>query len=303
VTATAVAVVVLNWNGGDDTIECLAWLSRVTSPLIDVIVVDNGSTDDSVERIHDLHPTVTLLRAGENLGFSAGNNLGIRAALERGASRVLILNNDTLVDPQAIARMSEALEGDPAAGAACPLLTFADPPDLVWFAGATFDPARGRSGRMTGYRRRTGDWVERLPNDIDRGVGAAMLVRREVLDDIGLLDEDFFFLYEDVDWSLRMRAAGWKIRFVADAHVIHKVAASQGGREINPTTLYYLARNQLTVCQRHAPLRGLRRLGRETVILGVLLWGTLRSPFGPRSVGALIAGWRDFRTGRMGRRP
>lgn len=303
VDETAVSVVILNWNGADDTIACLDSLYRVAAPRLDPIVVDNGSRDDSVSRIRASHPDVLLLEAKANLGFSAGNNIGIREALERGASHILILNNDTVVDPRAIMLMCEELDRDPAAGAVCPLLTFSDPPDLVWFAGATFDPTRGRSGKMTGYRRPLGAWVDHLPRQIDRGVGAAMLVRGEVIHQVGLLRDEFFFLYEDVDWSLRMRAAGWTIRFVPEARIIHKVAASQKGREVNPNSLYYLLRNHLAVCQHHAPLRGLPEMRRQAVIAGVLIWSGGRvSPVRP-NVAALLAAWRDFRRNRMGPRP
>lgn len=299
---TAVAVVVLNWNGADDTIECLESLGQVRSPALDVLVVDNASSDDSVVRIRASHPGVVLLRAPSNLGFSAGNNLGVRAALERGAERVLILNNDTIVDPLAIASLNAELDRHPSAGAACPLLTFDDPADVVWFAGATFDATRGRSGRMTGYRQPIGEWVDAVPRDIDRGVGAAMLVRREVIEEVGMLDDGFFFLYEDVDWSLRMRAAGWGIRFVPHARVVHKVAASHAGREVTPTTLYYLVRNHMTVCERFAPLRGFRRLRRHLVSVTVLLWSARRSRPARGAIRAVHEGWRDFRLGRLGPR-
>ncbi len=298
-----VAVIVLNWNGADDTLACLRSLQLVADPQLDVIVVDNGSTDDSVARIRAHRPEALLLCAGANIGFSAGNNIGIRAALDRGADRVLILNNDTVVDPQAVARMCDELDRESSAGAVCPLLTFSTPADLVWFAGATFEPARGRSGRMTGYRRPLGDWVESVPREIDRGVGAAMIVRREVIAEVGLLDDDYFFLYEDVDWSLRIRAAGWSIRFVPQARVIHRVAASHAGREITPNSLYYLMRNHLTVCRRHAPLRGLREAGRQVVIVAVLVWSARRARPVRASLAALIAGWCDFHAARMGRRP
>ena len=130
-----------------------------------------------------------------------------------------------------------------------------------------------------------------------------MLVRGEVIHQVGLLRDEFFFLYEDVDWSLRMRAAGWTIRFVPEARIIHKVAASQKGREVNPNSLYYLLRNHLAVCQHHAPLRGLPEMRRQAVIAGVLIWSGGRvSPVRP-NVAALLAAWRDFRRNRIGPRP
>src|SRR3954452_20095540 len=147
-----VAVVVLNWNGGDDTLDCLRSLARIASPQCDPVVVDNASSDGSAERVEREFPEARVLRNDENLGFAGGNNVGIRYALSQGYSHVLVLNNDTVVEPTAVSRLLDALSDYALAVVACPLMTYAESPDLVWYAGATFDPRRGRSGRMIGYR-------------------------------------------------------------------------------------------------------------------------------------------------------
>lgn len=290
---------VLNWNGGDDTLACLASLRR--EGITEVIVVDNASTDGSDDRVVAEYPEAVLIRNDENLGFSGGNNVGIREALQRGHERVFLLNNDAELQPGSLACLERALDEDPDLGAVCPLIVFADRPDVAWYAGATFDPTRARSGRMLGYREPTGPWVQRMPRRSERGVGAAMLVRREVFERAGMLDEELFFLFEDVDWSLRMRKSGFGIGFVPEAVVGHRVAGSQGGSEVTPLTLYYLTRNHLFVCQRHAPLGGWQYAIRTAGITAIHLAEAVRTARPRhRGVAAVARGARDFRHGRMG---
>ena len=256
---TRVAVIVLSWNGREDTLACLEALAADGAgdrdATLEVIVVDNGSRDGTEAAVRAAYPWTTVLQTGANLGFSGGNNVGIEAALERGADFVLVLNNDALVAPGAIDRLVRTAVERPGTGAVSPLILFHDPPDRVWFAGARFDPRRGRSGRVSGYRARLADLPDAdTPRETGRAVGAAMLVPRAVVERLGVFDPDLFFLYEDVEWSLRMRAAGLRIWFEPRARVRHRVAASQGGHELTPTTLYYGTRNHLAVCSRHAPL-------------------------------------------------
>src|SRR5829696_3281712 len=132
-----VIAVVLSWNGRDDTLACLRSLENEGA---EVIVVDNASSDGTADAIAD----VEVIRNERNLGYAGGMNVGIRAALERGADAVLLLNNDVEVEPGAVAALAEALDG---AGALCPVVVFADEPGRVWYAGASFDPRRGYNGR------------------------------------------------------------------------------------------------------------------------------------------------------------
>jgi hypothetical protein len=295
-----VATVVLSWNGRDDTLECLASLERMRWEPHTAILVDNGSTDGTTEAVRERFPEAVVIRSEENLGFAEGNNVGIRAALDAGADYVLILNNDTIVDEGLIAALVEEAERRPDAGALCPLIRYVDPPDRIWYAGARFDPRAIHNGRHTGYGERDAGQYHAV-REIGRATGAAMLVPRRVIEEVGYFDRELFIQVEDVEWSLRMRAAGYRILFVPSGVLWHHVAVASGG-ERAPETAYYEMRNTLVVSARHSPLPRLRHLWRELGILAVHLFHARLAPRPLENARGVIAGWRDYRAGRLGRR-
>jgi len=280
--------VVLNWNGGDDTVAALSSLDGIPT-----ICVDNGSSDGSDVLVGDRFPEVELLRTGANLGFAGGCNRGIARALERGADWVLLLNNDATAEPGLQAALERAVAARPDAGLlACKILT--EDGSGVQYAGAAFNARLGYSGRVD----TTGPDEVR---DVGRADGAALAVSRPAVERAGALDESLFMYVEDVDWSLRMRAAGFAVVFVPDARVRHKGSGSSGG-STSTTNLYYDTRNTIVVAERHARLpRGLRAL-RRAVIVGAHLAQAAKHPSRREAVSAVLAGWRDARTGRLGRR-
>ena len=292
----------LTWNGLEDTLACLASLEASTWPELEVIVVDNGSVDGTGSAIRSQYPAVVLVQNGRNLGFAAGNNVGIRVALTHETDAVLVLNNDTIVPVDAVERLVGALGEDPSAGACSPVISYSEAPERLWFAGATYDPMRGRAGRASAYE--SGASLPSRPVRIDRAAGAAMLVRRQVVEAVGLFAEELFYLHEDVDWSLRIRAAGWHILLVPDARIIHKVAASQGGTPHTPTTAYYGTRNDLELGRRYSARTGMHALYRELMCLAVHLAGARRVAIKrrPAYVAGVVSGWRDYRAGRLGPR-
>jgi GT2 family glycosyltransferase len=296
-----VAVVVLSWNGREDTLACLDSLARSEWPNTRTIVVDNGSNDETVAAVRARFPEVTVMENGANLGFAEGNNVGLRAVCETGADYVLLLNNDTIVAPDAIGRLVAEAERRPDAGAVCPLILYRDEPERIWYAGARFDPRRGYNGRHTGYGELDRGQYGHV-REIGRGTGAAMLVRRSALDGVGLLDGNLFLQVEDVEWSLRMRRAGWRIFFVPAGKVWHRVSVTTGG-EHSPATAYYEMRNTLAVCDRYAPLRGVRAARRRAAIMAVHVAHARRGRRPGENVRAVMEGWRDYRDGRLGPRP
>lgn len=294
-----VAVVVLTWNGREDTLACLRSLAQVDYPSLRVIVVDNASKDGTAEAVENEFPEVELVRSEANLGYAGGMNLGLRRALDGGADYALVLNNDVEVDPRFVSALVEEAERRPDAGALCSKVLFADRPELVWYAGATFDPTRGYNGRITGYRQPS----ERFATvaETDRAAGTAMLVPRPALERVGFFDESLFAYNEDTDWSLRARALGYTLLVVPESKVWHKVSLSSGG-ENSPTTLYYGLRNTLAVCERHAPLGRVGTWRRRVVVLAVHLLQAVRSRQRRAGMGAVLEGWRDWRHGRFGPR-
>ena len=296
-----VATVVLSFNGRDDTLACLKSLERLDWPCLSTFVVDNGSADGTPDAVRAAHPDVTMIETGCNLGFAEGNNVGLRAALADGADYVLLLNNDTVVAPDLLQELVGEAERRPDAGAVSPLIYYLDPPDRIWYAGARFDARRGHNGRHTGYGERDTGQYDRV-REIGRATGAAMLVRREVIEEVGLLDGRLFLQVEDVEWCLRMRSAGWRIFFVPSGRVWHRVSPATGG-EHAPVTAYYEMRNTMAVCDRYAPLTGVRAARRRAAVLAVQMLHARRGRRPSANMRAVIEGWRDYRDGRLGPRP
>jgi GT2 family glycosyltransferase len=283
--------VVLNWNGGDDTLAALASLDGV-----ETICVDNGSEDGSPDAIAARFPGVELIRTGVNLGFAGGNNVGIRRALARGADWVLLLNNDAVADPDLSAALAAAAVERPDAGVLACKVFFAEPRDVLMYAGGRVNLRLGYWGRQDGFGQRDDGRFDAL-RDVDRATGAAMAVSRAAIERAGLLDESLFAYAEDTDWCLRIREAGFGVVFVPDAKVRHIGSASTGGMR-SPTSIYYDTRNMIAVAERHDPRGGAAAALRRGVVLGAHL-ANARDAAGVR---AAVKGWRDARHGRLGRR-
>jgi GT2 family glycosyltransferase len=295
-----VAVVVLSWNGRDDTLACLRSLRAVDYEPLDIVVVDNDSTDGSAEAVRAEFPEVELLRCDENLGFAEGNDIGIHLALERGAEYVLLLNNDVEVEPGFLRPLVEEADRRQDVGAVCPKILFFESRDRIWFAGASLDPRRGY-GRHVRYRE-LDDPGETQVTETDRACGAAMLVSRRVLEQVGELDRELFIYVEDADWSLRARAAGLRHYVVPQSRIYHKVSAGSGGENM-PMALYYMTRKMLVVCERQAPLGRLQTWRRRAMVVAATAGQALTSPRRRESLRAVRDGWADFRRGRLGKRP
>jgi len=217
-TLPQVFILLLNWNGWRDTIECLKSLENLDYPNSRVIVLDNGSTDGSVERIKGDFPEVEIMELGKNFGFSGGNNRGIRTALQRGAEYVWLLNNDTTVEPQALRSMVEKAETDPKIGAVGPAVYCLDAPDRLQAWGGGY--INFWLGRSRHFLRPVAD------EKIQFLTGASLLLRRPVLESLGLLDEGFFAYWEDSDYCFRLRKAGWRLAVAGNSRIWHRGTAT-----------------------------------------------------------------------------
>ena len=296
--APHVVAIVLAHNGLQDTLACIDSMSHVRWDRLTVMLVDNASGDGTADAVAKRPPRVLVVRHDRNLGFSEGNNSGIRRALDLGADYVFLLNNDTTVARDAIARCVRTAESCPDAGAVSPMIYFANPPTMIWYAGAQFDCRRAHSGRMLGYREIDRGQYGGI-RETDRLAGAAALLPSRVLRDVGLLDAELFFLYEDVEWSLRARLAGYRLYVEPEAKVWHRVSVAVGG-EHSPLIAYYGTRNHLTVCREYAPLHGPAAAARDWRILAVHLAGARRAPNPPAYFREVVNGWADGRKGRLG---
>jgi GT2 family glycosyltransferase len=256
-------VVVLSWNGLSLTRDTLRSLEACQVPgdwRLRVLVVDNASSDGSPQMVRDEFPGVELLALPENRRFAGGNNEGLRRALDAGADAVMLLNNDVVADPKMIAKLLAALDEQPDAGAAAPLIYFAPPSDRIWYGGGRCRPWLAHSSHRGLRERDRGQY--RSIEDTGYLTGCCLLARAEAWRKVGLLDERYFIYAEDADWSLRARAAGFRLLFVPTARLWHRVSASSanaaGGSSMNAWKVYQRLRANVTLWARHA--HGLARL-------------------------------------------
>lgn len=248
-TPPKVVIVVLNWNGKDDTLTCLESVSQIDYPNFQVVVVDNGSNDDSVPAIRQAFPEVHLIETGKNLGYAGGNNVGMRYALERGADYVFVLNNDTTVAPDVLRHLMAEAEKHPEVAALGPVIYYMDRPKVIWTAGEIL----GEDLSCVHLQQEdTETTLDKEGYTVDWVTGAALLVRSSVLASIGLFDERYFLVFEESDWCFRARKYGYTCRIVPKAKVWHRVGASFSG-ESSPLRAYFSARNGLLFAERHLP--------------------------------------------------
>jgi GT2 family glycosyltransferase len=242
VPAKKVAIIVLNWNGLKDTLACLASLKRLDYSAYEVVVIDNGSTDNSVEMIRVTHPWVTLIETGENLGYVGGNNRGLEYARQTGADYGLLLNNDTEVSPNFLNLLVEAAEQDPTVGIVGPTIYYFDEPEVIWSAGGAIDWQQGDTA-MIGLNQVDRGQFGQLPRPVQFVTGCALLIKMRIVGQVGLLDDRFFAYYEETEWCVRVSRAGFQILHVPQAKIWHKI--SLVAREASPQVHYYMIRNRL----------------------------------------------------------
>ncbi len=289
--AGPVWAVVLAFNQLDYTRECLRSLQGLDPAPDVVLLVDNGSTDGTPERVRAEFPGVEVLALGENRYFAGGVNAGLERALAGGAGSVLLLNNDLVLERGALGILRAALEADPRRGAVSPKLFYYSPPDRIWFAGGIV--ARGIGlVRHRGVNRKD-DAFRDGPLAIDYVSGAAVLLSRAALERTGLLDPDYIIYVEDVDWSARARAAGFTLWYEPSARGWHHVSVTSGGG-LTPLKAYFRLRSGGLYVTRHAPARErpLAWLAYGAWTAWVFLGSVARAD--AASARALLLGFADF---------
>ena len=241
-----VVTVILNTNKRADTLACLASLAQNTYANHKIIVLDNASSDGSPEAIRSDYPDVQLIGLTQNLGYAGNNNVGIKAAQAQGADWVFVLNEDTILAPNCIADLVAAGERDPKIGIVGPLVYHHNEPELIQSAGGQMDRHlniwhRGQNQKDTGQFATTDtmEWIS----------GCAILLRRQVIEQVGMLDERFFYYWEETEWCLRARKAGWRIVHVPTAKLWHK--GVQRDYQPKPSVTYYSTRNRLLMLSKH----------------------------------------------------
>lgn len=244
------SIIIPHWNGRSHLDDCLTALRQQTATDFEVILVDNGSSDGSQAYVRQQFPEVRLLELGENLGFTGACNAGYAASQ---GEFVILLNNDTAVDPHWLAEIVRVLRQQPDVGAIASKMLLFDQRDHFHTAGDTY--------RLDGIPGNRGVWQQDVgqydvEEDVFGACGGSAAYRRTMLDEIGFLDDDFFFSCEDVDLSWRAQLAGWRVRYVPTAVVYHKLKASAGS---GVTSSYHDGRNFLYLIWKNYPSSLLRR--------------------------------------------
>jgi GT2 family glycosyltransferase len=295
----AVLIIILNWNGSADTLACLASLEKLEYPAYSTLVIDNGSTDNSVAAIRQHYPHLPIIETGANLGYAAGNNVGLRYAQEQGYAYALLLNNDTEVAPDFLTPLVDICEQTPSIGAVGPKILFYDHPTTLWAAGAVIDWQQGGRTYMRGLQEIDRGQYNAV-EDVDFVTGCACLVRCSLLANVGLLDERFGMYYEETEWCVRIQRAGWRIVYVPTSKIWHKVQIERQDRA--PYITYYMARNRLLFLRatHAAPTTWLYAIFCQD--LRTWLSWRIRPKWRHRHAQrlAMQRGWQDFMRGHFG---
>ncbi len=294
-----VSIIILNWNGLEDTVECLQSLRKIDYENYNVTVVDNGSEGKEARVLGERFGNwVQVIENDRNYGFAEGNNIGMRQALETSNPKyILLLNNDTIVDPAFLSELVRAAESDPRIGIVGPKIYYYDEPNRIHFAGGA-------------YFRRIGQPFHIGQDEEDEGqyegtretgyiTACALLIKRAVIEDIGLLDKDYFAYYEDLDWTVKARQRGHRVVFVPGSKVWHRVSSASGIG--TPLYTYFSTRNRILFVRKNATMLDFIFLFLPYFLtvrfVGPLFVFAIRRKW--RAIEALIAGARDGMLNRL----
>jgi len=276
-----ISIIILNWNGWEDTLECLESINRINYPNYDILVVDNGSEDESISKIHEYaeglslynhdHRELTLfeyikydddldddyfklnsnqrlvlIKNDNNIGFSAGNNIGIKFSLKNLKSEyVLLLNNDTVVQENFLDELVDFAEKEPEIGIVGPGVYFYDKPEELAYIGHNINLCNARISDPPALNTE--------PKQLDYVVGCGLLIKRVVIEKVGLLDTDYFLYYEDADWCLRAKKIGYKVFYVPRSKIYHKISC----KKRSVTSYYYGNRNSFLIVKKNRDFKGI----------------------------------------------
>lgn len=241
-----VSIIILNWNGKEDTIECLESLKHITYPNYEILLVDNGSTDGSMECFRERYPEIEIIENGENLGFAEGNNVAIRRVVEKGTNYVLLLNNDTIVDSDFLTELVKVLENDTHIGIVGPTVYNYPRTDRIQSAGGKICWNKGKTLHLTNKD----DIRLDKTRDVDYIMGCSLLTKCELFKKIGYLNKNYFAYWEETDWCVRAKKAGYRIVHVPASKIWHK-----GGSTSRKTSGFYeyqMTRNMFWFMKTHA---------------------------------------------------
>jgi len=245
--APFVSIITLNYNQTEATCAFLESSRSLQYPHYEILVCDMASLSDPAEKIRKgNYPNTRLLKSRKNLGFAGGNNWGMRHAK---GDFLFIVNNDTEMTPDLLNRLLEPFASDPVIGVTCPKIRYYSNPNMIEYAG--FNPMNVYTGRTTSIGLMEEDRGQYdMSRETSGAHGCAMMVKREVLEKVGMFAEKFFLYYEEWDWSARIKKMGYRIWYTADAVIYHKESLTVG--KSNPIKVYYHTRNRILFMRRNS---------------------------------------------------
>lgn len=248
-------VILVNWNSWHYTQECIKSLTKIVDIELKIIVCDNNSSDQSVQKLNELRDTLPIgylqvVNTGGNLGFAGGNNVGIKIALsDPRTSYIWILNNDTTVDQFALSKLVEMMQSDQNIGICGSTLLFAHDPHIIQAVGGKYNSWLGLSSHILGGIPYSVELCDQInPDTFDYVVGASMLVSRRFIEEVGLMDEQYFLYCEELDWATRAKIAGYKLGYAPLSLIYHKEGGTTGSAS-------YLKRSSRSSIADHCSLR------------------------------------------------
>lgn len=222
-----VYIIILTWNGKQDTLECLESLRKINYQNYKILIVDNASTDGTEKIVKSKFPNIDYIYNPENLRYAGGNNIGIDYAIKQNADYILLLNNDTIVEPNFLEHLIITAESEPSIGIVGPKIFYYDRPDLIWYAGGRIEWWKGWIYHE-GIRKNDMEYFN-YKKETDFVTGCCLLIKKEVIKKIGKLDKTYFIYGEDVDFCIRAKKANFKVIFEPQAKIWHKISVSTGG--------------------------------------------------------------------------
>lgn len=259
------SIITVNYNGLQDTIILIESIIEHISEPYELIVIDNGSKRNEASVLQSIYPSIKAVRLEKNLGFSGGNNVGIK---ESRGEYLLFINNDTFISDDSILSLISTLKRNPHCGGVSPKILFADSEEGIQFAGYTPLSRITLRNSLIGFKEEdTGQY--NIPSFTPYLHGAAMMIKRDAIQKAGLMPEIYFLYYEELDWSIRIRRQGYQLEYNPSATVYHKESSSTGQQ--SPLKYFYMTRNRLLFARRN--LKGIYR------ILSILYQLLIACPF------------------------
>lgn len=284
-----VTVVTVNYNRPGDTVELLNSISHSDLSSSSLLVIDNGSTDGSLKILKETFPDLRIFSLPQNLGFAGGFNYGMRMALEAGSDAVLIINNDTIVPTVFLAPLVSVLGSDAKIGAVAPKI-FCKDGRTIWWAGGKLNLSRGQIINVGSGQIDNGQ-ADNVA-DCDYLTGCCVLFRASSLKQVGLFDQNFTHTGEDVDLSLRLTKAGYKLQMIPQSTLVHKVSQTGGG-ELSPFHLYNLEKYRIMLMRKWGFWHGLSSWVKLAPLLMRRIASIIVRSHSAGGVAAAVRGWRD----------